>query len=223
MVSEANTRSNDFNLFAKQMVIMLFVIRRIVNLFLTVITFDRSLAFSLFYHRYSHNHRNNDNYYQNYHDWKDRHARLGFYLIYQAGFGAIRVLAGGTVRVTDAIGDFVAETILDTRPTIARTGIEVLVGVANPIAAGIGKSGNIHECRQLLGRVINVDIFCGRVVRDFQRQAEEKPPGLISEFIDFVLHNKKWWLIPIVVVLLGLGLLLLLGGTPLAPFIYTLF
>ena len=32
----------------------------------------------------------------------------------------------------------------------------------------------------------------------------------MSEFIDFVLHNKKWWMIPIVVSLLILGLLVFL-------------
>ena len=58
---------------------------------------------------------------------------------------------------------------------------------------------------------------------DFQRQAEQAPPGLVAEFIDFVLHNKKWWLTPIIVVLLVLGLLVLLSGTGAAPFIYTLF
>lgn len=58
---------------------------------------------------------------------------------------------------------------------------------------------------------------------ELRRQAEQKPPGLIAEFIDFLLHNKKWWLIPIVVVLLMLGLLVLLSGTGAAPFIYTLF
>jgi len=62
-----------------------------------------------------------------------------------------------------------------------------------------------------------------RQADDFQWQSEQKPPGLIAEFIDFVLHNKKWWLIPIVVVLLVLGLLVLLSGTGAAPFIYTLF
>ena len=59
----------------------------------------------------------------------------------------------------------------------------------------------------------------------FQQQAERAAPGLVSEFIDFVLHNKKWWMIPIVVSLLILGLMAFLmsnaGGV--APFIYTLF
>jgi hypothetical protein len=58
---------------------------------------------------------------------------------------------------------------------------------------------------------------------DFRRQAEQVAPNLLSEFFDFVLHNKKWWLTPIVVMLLLLGLLVLLSGTGAAPFIYTLF
>jgi hypothetical protein len=59
----------------------------------------------------------------------------------------------------------------------------------------------------------------------FQQQAEQTAPGLLSEFFDFVLHNKKWWMIPIVVCLLALGLLafLMSGAGGVAPFIYTLF
>ena len=58
---------------------------------------------------------------------------------------------------------------------------------------------------------------------EFAKQAEQASPGLVREFIDFLLHNKKWWLLPIVVVLLLVGLVLIAGGTGLAPFIYTLF
>ena len=58
---------------------------------------------------------------------------------------------------------------------------------------------------------------------DFQRQAEQAPPGLILEFIDFLLHNKKWWLIPIVVVLLILGVLVALQATGMAWALYTVF
>lgn len=57
----------------------------------------------------------------------------------------------------------------------------------------------------------------------FQRQAEEPSAGILREFLDFLVHNKKWWLAPIVLVLLLLGLLVFLGGTGLAPFIYTVF
>jgi hypothetical protein len=58
---------------------------------------------------------------------------------------------------------------------------------------------------------------------DFAREAEKKPQGLLREYVDFLLHNKKWWLLPIVIVLLLVGVLAILGGGAAAPFIYTLF
>jgi hypothetical protein len=58
---------------------------------------------------------------------------------------------------------------------------------------------------------------------DFAAQASGDRTGLASEFSDFLRENKKWWLAPIVIAILGLGLLVLLGGTAAAPFIYTLF
>ena len=63
----------------------------------------------------------------------------------------------------------------------------------------------------------------GRNPKDFQQQAQQKQPGLIAEFWYFLLHNKKWWITPIVLVLLAFGLLIALGGSPAAPFIYSLF
>jgi hypothetical protein len=36
-------------------------------------------------------------------------------------------------------------------------------------------------------------------------------------------HNKKFWLIPLLVALLLVGVVVMLGGTAAAPFIYTLF
>jgi hypothetical protein len=58
---------------------------------------------------------------------------------------------------------------------------------------------------------------------DFAAAADTEAPGLIAEFWDFLLHNKKWWLIPILLVLLIVGGLAILGSTAAAPFIYTLF
>ncbi len=58
---------------------------------------------------------------------------------------------------------------------------------------------------------------------DFEAGLAESRPGLVLEFWDFLKHNKKWWLAPIVISILGLGLLVLLSGTAAAPFIYTLF
>lgn len=46
---------------------------------------------------------------------------------------------------------------------------------------------------------------------------------LLSELILFLKHNKAYWLVPIIVVLLLLAGILVLAGTSAAPFIYTLF
>lgn len=60
------------------------------------------------------------------------------------------------------------------------------------------------------------------VSNDFAAQAAEEQPGLVAEFLDFLLHNKKWWLTPIILVLLLAGLLAFFGGSGsvVAPFIY---
>ncbi len=59
---------------------------------------------------------------------------------------------------------------------------------------------------------------------DFERlAAEEASPGLLREFVDFLRFNKKWWLLPMIIVLLLMGVLIFLSATPVAPFIYTLF
>ena len=47
--------------------------------------------------------------------------------------------------------------------------------------------------------------------------------GLLRDLWGFLRENKKWWLLPIVIVLLLFGLLIFFSGTGLAPFIYTLF
>jgi predicted TIM-barrel fold metal-dependent hydrolase len=60
---------------------------------------------------------------------------------------------------------------------------------------------------------------------EFERAAAEHgKKGLLSDFWGFMKENKKWWLLPLLVTLLALGLLIFLSsGTGLAPFIYTLF
>jgi hypothetical protein len=58
---------------------------------------------------------------------------------------------------------------------------------------------------------------------DFATQAELPPRSFLGELWDFTRHNKKWWLTPLILVLLLLGALIAIGGTSAAPFIYTLF
>ncbi len=58
---------------------------------------------------------------------------------------------------------------------------------------------------------------------DVTQLAQEDRQSLVSEFWDFLKHNKKWWLLPIIIVVLALGALVFLSGSGAAPFIYTLF
>jgi ABC-type microcin C transport system permease subunit YejE len=58
---------------------------------------------------------------------------------------------------------------------------------------------------------------------DFITQAQRPASSAVGELVDFLRHNKKWWLTPIVLVLLVASVLLVLAGTAAAPFIYTLF
>ena len=46
----------------------------------------------------------------------------------------------------------------------------------------------------------------------------------LRELWDFMKHRKKYWLLPIILVLLAVGALIVLTqGSAIAPFIYTLF
>lgn len=59
---------------------------------------------------------------------------------------------------------------------------------------------------------------------DFSKLAESaSEQSLLGEFIDFLKTNKKWWLAPIIIVMMSLGLLIFLSSSAAAPFIYTLF
>jgi hypothetical protein len=59
---------------------------------------------------------------------------------------------------------------------------------------------------------------------DFEDLASEERGGnILVEFWQFLKYNKKWWLAPILIVLLLFGALIFMSGTAAAPFIYTLF
>ena len=57
----------------------------------------------------------------------------------------------------------------------------------------------------------------------FEQAAQQQAPNVIVEFTDFLLHNKKWWLTPIILVLLVFSVFIALTSSALAPFIYVLF
>lgn len=58
---------------------------------------------------------------------------------------------------------------------------------------------------------------------EFAQRAAEQNSGLVRELFDLIRYNKKWWLIPVIVALLLIGVIVLLGTTAAAPFIYPLF
>jgi hypothetical protein len=59
---------------------------------------------------------------------------------------------------------------------------------------------------------------------DFEQMAQNRQEAsFLGELWTLIREKKKFWLVPIILVLLLLGVLVLLSGTAVAPFIYTLF
>jgi hypothetical protein len=51
----------------------------------------------------------------------------------------------------------------------------------------------------------------------------DAPQGLLADFWDFLVHEKAWWMTPIVLVLLAMvGFILYAEASPVLPFIYAL-
>jgi len=52
---------------------------------------------------------------------------------------------------------------------------------------------------------------------------KKKKFSLLRELWDFLKVRKKWWLLPIIIMLIIVGILIIFGSTsPAAPFVYTL-
>lgn len=61
-------------------------------------------------------------------------------------------------------------------------------------------------------------------VRQVRIEATMARQSLFKEFLLFVKHEKKWWMIPLISVLLIVGFLIVFASSsPLAPFLYPLF
>lgn len=59
--------------------------------------------------------------------------------------------------------------------------------------------------------------------KQFLEQSRAPRPSLWREVWQLLREHKKWWLTPIVIVMLLLGFVALFAGGSAAPFIYTLF
>jgi hypothetical protein len=64
---------------------------------------------------------------------------------------------------------------------------------------------------------------CSPLAEEIARQAAAKPAGVLAEMLALLRENKKWWLLPIIVMLLFVAGLMFLSSTAVAPFIYTIF
>ena len=53
--------------------------------------------------------------------------------------------------------------------------------------------------------------------------AEGKQLSIAQEFVQFIVENKAWWLVPIMLVLGLIGLIVTLSATGALPFIYAMF
>ena len=53
--------------------------------------------------------------------------------------------------------------------------------------------------------------------------SEERGGGIVGQLWGFIRSTGKWWLTPIILMMLLLGALFIIGGSGAAPFIYTIF
>ena len=58
---------------------------------------------------------------------------------------------------------------------------------------------------------------------EFSREASRKRSSFLSDYLYLLRTNKKWWMLPLLGLLLVLGALVLFSSTGVAPLIYTLF
>ncbi len=70
---------------------------------------------------------------------------------------------------------------------------------------------------------MSTDTASTKQAQQFSQESNLARSSLLAEFVDFLKHNKKWWLLPIVAALVAVGVLIAAGSGAAAPFIYTLF
>lgn len=84
-----------------------------------------------------------------------------------------------------------------------------------------------HEAEEKSGAASQISskaVHSDGTERSFEEQvAAVEDEGVLREFLGFLRHNKKWWLLPLIGSLLLVGLLSIMGTGAAAPFIYTLF
>jgi hypothetical protein len=55
-------------------------------------------------------------------------------------------------------------------------------------------------------------------------QTATRRVGIVGELLSFFARNKRWWMLPVITMILLMAVLIILGqSSSIAPFIYTLF
>jgi len=57
----------------------------------------------------------------------------------------------------------------------------------------------------------------------FEREAQRAALGFFREMTGFLRQSRKWWLVPVLLALVTVGVFVVLAETAVAPFIYALF
>jgi hypothetical protein len=74
-----------------------------------------------------------------------------------------------------------------------------------------------------MGPIAPILISGGKASMGFIQVAQRRF-GIAGELISFFARNKRWWMLPMIFVVLLLGVVLILAqSSVIAPFIYTLF
>ena len=98
-----------------------------------------------------------------------------------------------------------------------------LPGPATPGSAGLDLQASLP--RELVvppGDRVTVPTGFRIAVPDGYEGQVRPRSGLAREFVDFIVHNKAWWMTPIIVVLaLMVAFILFAESSPVLPFIYT--
>ncbi len=58
---------------------------------------------------------------------------------------------------------------------------------------------------------------------EFEQLKNESSAGIVREFWQFILENKTWWMMPIMVVFGIFGVFIALAATGALPFLYTFY
>lgn len=57
----------------------------------------------------------------------------------------------------------------------------------------------------------------------FAQQGQAQRTGMLADFIYLLRNNRKWWMLPLILVFIVFGVFMVLSSTGVAPFIYTVF